>query len=523
VERLEESFVEAVQRNVRVRVLSNAVDLLRMGAYLNYSRTDRLGHLYDEFFYKGRAPVAERLAAANGPSVPSALMSDLFTQPRGEPAAFRVREGNARRGSKVPMLFMNCTTLNTGRHWIFAPEWMGECFFDTQREHTDKNAVLHGLYYKEATLPRHREFKLGMAVAASSCVPVLFPPLPIKGIFDDWMVQLVDGGVHDNQGLTIVEEYDSEAVLVSDASMQMGDTKFPGTFPVDVYDRTYDVLMDRSRDRNAAAIVRRPAHRPGAVVHLKQGLTRDELLIAPRALEPLPDSTDLNPAVQKLLASMRTDLDFFSDIECDALMAAGYALAAKALPADSPFVTFVNKGALSGERRGNWRFAWILPELRAENPSARVMRHLRASSSRFLRLLRILPWLAVIPVAAALAVVGAGVWYVATHWQTSAFSCAITTGELTIGVIVALALAATLRFSSVWLRVRKAVLVIGALLVAWPASNLFLWLVHPVYKRVGRRPGGAARTETGGNGAGRTESSGNLGVRTARNAGQRTA
>jgi hypothetical protein len=32
-------------------------------------------------------------------------------------------------------------------------------------------------------------------------VPGLFPPLAIDGLYPDTVVQLVDGGVHDNQGI----------------------------------------------------------------------------------------------------------------------------------------------------------------------------------------------------------------------------------------------------------------------------------------------------------------------------------
>jgi hypothetical protein len=44
------------------------------------------------------------------------------------------------------------------------------------------------------------QMELGRAVAASACVPGIFAPLRIDDAYDGIQVQLVDGGVHDNQG-----------------------------------------------------------------------------------------------------------------------------------------------------------------------------------------------------------------------------------------------------------------------------------------------------------------------------------
>src|SRR5215217_5316804 len=70
-------------------------------------------------------------------------------------------------------------------------------------------------------LPPQTPLRLGYAVAASSCVPGLFEPFPLKDLYPSRVVRLVDGGVHDNQGIGALIEQDCNVLLVSDASGQM--------------------------------------------------------------------------------------------------------------------------------------------------------------------------------------------------------------------------------------------------------------------------------------------------------------
>jgi NTE family protein len=51
IRRLEEDFLAGVQRNPRMRVLTNPLENIRM-ALTDYSRTDRMAGLYNRYFYR---------------------------------------------------------------------------------------------------------------------------------------------------------------------------------------------------------------------------------------------------------------------------------------------------------------------------------------------------------------------------------------------------------------------------------------------------------------------------------------
>ena len=126
--------------------------------------------------------------------------------------------------AKVPILVLNATTLNTGHNWQFTASWMGE---PPTRIETDIDARdwLRRMYYTQAEPAGHGSVRLGDAVAASSCVPGLFEPLVLDKLFPDRTLRLVDGGVHDNPGISALLDQDCNVVLVSDASGQMASVK----------------------------------------------------------------------------------------------------------------------------------------------------------------------------------------------------------------------------------------------------------------------------------------------------------
>ena len=86
-----------------------------------------------------------------------------------------------------------------------------------------------------------------MAVAASACVPGLFPPIELKRLYDGIDVELVDGGVYDNQGIASLLEQDCTVFLVSDASGQLPDDEDPARRASRVLKRSNSVLMKRVR------------------------------------------------------------------------------------------------------------------------------------------------------------------------------------------------------------------------------------------------------------------------------------
>ena len=106
-----------VQRNIRTRVAGNPWVNLRMLFSSTYSRTLRVGELFESEIYS-RVP--------DGEGGQPRWLNELFVHPKGEESIFKPKKDNWRRNAKVPMLVLNATTLNTGHSWQFTASWMGE-------------------------------------------------------------------------------------------------------------------------------------------------------------------------------------------------------------------------------------------------------------------------------------------------------------------------------------------------------------------------------------------------------------
>ena len=215
VQRMSTKFLAGVQRNIRTRVVANLFANFKMVFSSRYSRTQRAGDLYERELYS--------LVADGGGD--KRFMDDLLIRPKNADS-FNPRTKNWIRKHKVPMLVLNATTLNTGHNWQFTATWMGESPFAVDPE-IDGNWRYRRMYYGEAP-EKYRRVRLGTAVGASACVPGLFEPIAMPDLYPkeegglpEMTVRLVDGGVHDNQGVASLLEQNCTAILVSDASGQM--------------------------------------------------------------------------------------------------------------------------------------------------------------------------------------------------------------------------------------------------------------------------------------------------------------
>jgi predicted acylesterase/phospholipase RssA len=224
VERVASSFLAGVQQNVRMRAFGNPIDNLRMYFSRKYSRTHKIGELYEKHLYSR--------VGSNGPR-PARFIGDLRIRPAATSPDFHPRDENWRREAKVPALVVNTSSLNSGHQWQFTTTFMGEppSIINTK---VDGNYRLRRMYYDDQAPAAYGKVRLGHAVGASSCVPGLFEPLQFHGLFKDVAVTLVDGGVHDNQGILSLLEQDCDHLIISDASGQMGELNSPGVGPVPV-------------------------------------------------------------------------------------------------------------------------------------------------------------------------------------------------------------------------------------------------------------------------------------------------
>src|SRR5690606_13403722 len=221
----------------------------------------------------------------------------------------------------------------------------------------------------------HQGIELGHAVAASAAVPGLFNPLALSNLYVGARVELVDGGVHDNQGVKGLLDRGCNQLVISDGSGQMEGERNPSTFVVGVLSRTNSIMMSRIREEQIMGADCRRDVEAVCLMHLRKGLGAEEIPYIGADGRPaeIPDpirsgvaarftqnggadrfakdggaarsakdaETDAHrhvatrygvaSEVQEALSRIRTDLDAFHDAESYSLMLDGYWLTAREL------------------------------------------------------------------------------------------------------------------------------------------------------------------------------------------------
>jgi len=499
VKKIADEFLDGVQRNIRTRVAAEWTTNLKMIFFPNYSRTLRVGELYERELFarvEGQdrkyrlASFARRLFGGEK----KFWLNELTIQPLDEPPNFNPKTHNWRRQAKAPILILNATTLNTGHNWQFTATWMGEPPAGLTGE-VDANYLLRRLYYWEAP-PAHRTIRLGYAVAASSCVPGLFEPFPLKDLYPSRVVRLVDGGVHDNQGIGALIEQDCNVLLVSDASGQMDTIDDPSTGLLGVPLRSNSIALARIREAQfREAFTRRRAGLLSGFVflHLKKGLeslTVDWIDCQDPSERPTAyPRTDYNiqKKIQRQLAAIRTDLDSFSDTEAFALMTSGYMMTRKAL--EEPGVVGF---PVANPAPGNWNFLAVEPQMTAATPDKAFMKRLKDAeviAFKVWRQSRILQLGASI-VSLALLVFLIARW---EHWSLQPLPRAhppLTLGIATIIVIIAVLLSLfgpmLMRFIRAPKTFQQIVIGIGMTTFGFVVARLHLHVFDKMFLRLGR-------------------------------------
>jgi predicted acylesterase/phospholipase RssA len=343
VARIQKHFLAGVQRNIRTRVASEFLTNVMMLFRSDYSRTLRAGELYEREIFS---------RVGDGEGKRPRWLNHLYITPVEHPDGFNPKIHNWRRAAKAPILILNATTLNTGHNWQFTASWMGEPPAGVDSD-VDGNEVLRRMYYWEAP-EAHRQMRLGHAVAASACVPGIFEPLTLSGLYPERTVRLVDGGVCDNQGILGLLEQDCNVILVSDGSGQMSARKDPAAGVLTVPLRSTSITQARVREsqfRDLRARCRSLLVRGLTFVHLKEDLDEDPVDWVD-CLDPFEASDQARPPERKgpltrygiakpmqlQLATMRTDLDSFSDIEAYSLMTSGYRMIETQIAQSSPIL-----------------------------------------------------------------------------------------------------------------------------------------------------------------------------------------
>lgn len=329
VKEIETDFLKGVQHNLRFKLLTDPWKTLQMIYKKDYSRTHRIAELYEEYLYND-------LLGKQDDDEPI-YMHDLYINPAGE-KNFRLATNNWHRKNKIPQLVLNATCLNTGHNWQFTASWMGEPPGAIQTD-IDVKPRLRRMYYSDAP-KEYQKFRLGYAVGASSCVPVLFAPLMLKDLYPGVDLQLIDGGLHDNQGIGALIEQECNDMIISDASGQMGTNTEPTRGMGGVFYRADTILQERLRELQFKDIQERSQTtqiRELVKIHLKDGLQSKPVNwkhCDDPARKIMYNFTDKDESalteygvlisVQQALSEIRTDLDSFHDTEAYGLMYSGY-------------------------------------------------------------------------------------------------------------------------------------------------------------------------------------------------------
>jgi len=449
VREIEKEFLAAVQKNLRMRALWNPYKNARMFLSDDYSRSDRMAGLYDEHLYLP-------LWRAMGQPGDKIRLKDIKITPPDQKKDFRLLAYNAAADFKIPNLVINATSLNTGHSWHFTGSWVGEpdpksanastldtnfpCeqlrFDHMRRDDQEKRrpdlANAKHEAKREAKLDR---LTLAHAVAASACVPGVFTPMSIHDLYwrdgKEVVIELVDGGVFDNQGIDALYGLDCTEIICSDASGQLNDELAPSSWAFSVAMRSNGVMMDRIRDdgyydlyqcERGAELLGDPACAKNplatelrkewdvdkfAFFHLREEF-KEQPPDYPAIPGPRDHATETTGHVYRL-SNIRTDLDSFSDIEAYSLMYDGYCLSNRYL-CEGGLSTDESLPAPVGD--DPWRFLQIRQLLEPAR-LGELHKHLKVGAQQFFKVFRLgNPWAIAIAaiLALALSAVAACFW-----------------------------------------------------------------------------------------------------------------
>lgn len=493
VRRVERTFLDGVQRNIRVRIAAEWTTNIRLIFNPNYSRTHRAGELFERYIFSQVGPLKDK---------DPLYLNELKIEPKGEPKDFKPKYQNWRRQAKVPVLILNATSLNTGHNWQFTASFMGESPNAIDPE-IDGNDRLRRMYYGDAPdAPKdYRRMRLGHAVAASACVPGVFEPLELPSLYPEMTVRLVDGGVHDNQGIAGLLEQDATFLVVSDASGQMVLQEEPKEGPIGVPLRANNILMARVRAAEFQDV--RARRRAGLLrelvfVHLKRDLEVDAI-----NWEKCPDPYDpsevarptarrgpltrygIRKDIQESLAALRTDLDCFSDAEAFALMTSGYRMIEHEFAQRRPLTGRVPVTSPEG-----WRFLQVQRFLDLsrgyEKGERTLLERLRVGSKVTFKVWRLAPSLQFF--ALVLGAIGLGVVaLICWRWSATPLLTVGTLGVLfflfIFGAILGKIVIRVVNFRA---KLRRIAIGIVMSTFGFALARLHLWIFDPLFLGFGK-------------------------------------
>lgn len=299
---------------------------------------------------------------------------------------------------------------------------------------------------------------VGDAVGASANFPPVFPPFQLPGLYDDLHVSrlgLTDGGVFDNMGLAALVDEGCTQIIASDTSGLFTERERASSGRVNMLARLESVLRKvvASHQREALRERRRVSRQIEPHASEDEGWRR---FLDPRRLSALayfhidsppvdvapsgkegpegpgqdpPPPAAFDPEVRRALASLRTDLDAFGDLEIAGLVNHGYGTA------DRYIRRYFGPEETRAPLRNPYWEEPPPPPVKLDVPEPRFRRALAAGGSRFFRALRMrapLSWAVTVAVGAAL------LWWTWDLW-VSAGEAARWLADASVAAVAAMA------------------------------------------------------------------------------------
>ena len=430
VQEIERDFLNAVQKNIRMRLFLNPCKTARMLLDEDYSRSDRLAELFNQYFFDSVSRIKDiRLKAIHITPHNAAKYLD-------EKGKFSVTEYNKQEQYKIPVLTINATCLNTGHPFHFTGSWVGEPQRTEQYAMEQNSNFVLPLLRFDGEQGEHSKvldsIMLADAVAASAAVPGIFPPLPIHGLYnnsdgDEIVIELSDGGVFDNQGMDALLVAKCSHVFVSDACGQLEDERLLSTGSLSVGLRANDIMMERIRGKGYFDLDLLGVHCQGADAHAtlptkscfieRSTFTHlREETVNTKQMPALPGPVNATGGAVYRLSAIRTDFDAFSDMEAYSLMYQGYGLAHRKLDA------IEQRESIQPSRP--WHFLNIREVITSD--LADLYRHLQVGKHKFYKSFRLDPcvsWTWLLAVLAPILLIAG--WWLCSNWNTPVFRASV--------------------------------------------------------------------------------------------------
>ena len=514
VQSIYRNFLAGVQRNIRLRMLFGWPSNAKIFSAKGSSSSDRLADLYEQELYArvkdGKQGQPRYLADLRVTPIVETTAKDGTVQ-RARASHFNPKYDNWKRHNKVPALVLNATSLNSCHNWQFTASFMGEPPPRGIDVEIDANHRLRRMYHGEAPGTYRRDagkpnqsggVRLGEAVAASACVPGLFDPILLDDLYgalgrtaEKYRARLVDGGNYDNQGVASLREQDCTVLIISDACGQTGMSPEPASGHVGVMIRANDILMSRVRELQYQLLSNlKDAHTLQGVmyVHLKKGLEAQTVdwvcCDDPSTYKAPPAKTNygIREDVQRLLASVRTDLDSFSWLESNALMVSAYRMTEVEWRKCLPFLTPSNAPPAA------WEFLRLDSTMTADDgtPAAegvpQLKKGLRIASKLAFKPFELYPVLKAAGIAILLAIAALWIWATVNHWTALApvvkVFCFSVVGIILLVLVKEVFLGRILRYRNSYLDVFIACVMC---LFGWIVFYPYLYVIDPLYIKWG--------------------------------------